>query len=96
MATESQELKTGIELVGEYLVPGGANLIAGQYKEAGMHAVTGVLAKMVLGVPGLILVSANSISKAVTGQHLWEHLGKAVSSKGDQSSNPQPESSSLH
>jgi Family of unknown function (DUF6072) len=76
--TENTQLKSGIALAGEYLVPGGANLVAGQYKDAGIHAAAGLLAKVLLGIPGLLVVSANSFSKAVTGQNLWEHLSGAT------------------
>jgi hypothetical protein len=78
------QLKSGIALAGEYLVPGGANLVSGQYKEAGIHAAAGLLAKVIWGVPGLLLVSANSFSKAVTGQNLWEHVSNATRAKTPQ------------
>jgi len=62
------------EFASEVMVPGGANLVKGDLKQAGLHAVLGIAAKMAFGFPGLLLVSANSFSKAVTGNHLYESL----------------------
>lgn len=67
-------VKVGVQAVGEYLVPGGSNLINGDVKEAGIHALLGFAAGALIGFPGILLVSANSLSKATTGKHLMQHL----------------------
>lgn len=68
-------VKKGVMFTSEYILPGGSNLVQGNIKQAGLHAALGLLARSVFGVPGLLLVSANSFTKAVTGRHLYEHLG---------------------
>ena len=78
MASEIRGLdsvKNGLRFVGEYLVPGGSNLVKGDYKQAGLHAALGLAARAAFGLPGLLLVSVNSLTKASTGRHLHEHLG---------------------
>jgi hypothetical protein len=71
----TEPVKEGAAVASELLVPGGSNLIKGDLKQAGLHAALGFALKMYLGVPGLLLVSANSFVKARTGHHLHEHLG---------------------
>lgn len=82
MKQESERLDAlhaAVGLAGEFLVPGGSNLIEGNYVQGAIHAVLGLLAKSVFGLPGLILVSANSFTKANTGHHIHEHLGLRAS-----------------
>lgn len=71
----SDPVKKSLHFVGEYLVPGGSNLIKGDFKQAGLHAALGLAARAAFGLPGLLLISVNSITKATTGRHLHEHLG---------------------
>ncbi|HEX8475595.1 MAG TPA: DUF6072 family protein [Pyrinomonadaceae bacterium] len=71
----SNSVKTGVKFAGEYIMPGGSNLVKGDLKQAGIHAILGLAARVVFGFPGLLLVSANSFTKAATGRHLYEHLG---------------------
>lgn len=68
-------LNLGLKAAGEVVVPGGSNLIKGDFKQGGIHAALGLLAKIWFGLPGLALVSADSFTKAVSGQHLFELLG---------------------
>jgi hypothetical protein len=77
MATDTSEqnaVKTGLHFASEFVVPGGSNLLKGDYKQAGIHAVLGLVAKAMFGLPGLLVVSANSFTKATTGRGLLEHL----------------------
>jgi hypothetical protein len=74
-ATESVSgMKTGLQFASELVIPGGSNLINGDYKAAGIHAVLGCIAGALFGTPGLVLVAANSFTKATTGRSLVEHL----------------------
>lgn len=85
MANDSENLnpvKKSILFGSEYLLPGGSNLIQGDIKQGGLHVALGFLAKAAFGVPGLLVVSANSFTKAVTGRHLHEHLGLTSSDTG--------------
>jgi hypothetical protein len=83
--TVGEAVATGISLVGEYVIPGGSNLIKGDIKQAGLHAVLGVAAGMAFGPLGILLVKANSFSKARTGRHLVEHFS------GDTDTDTEPE-----
>lgn len=74
-ATENmQGLKTGLQFASELVIPGGSNLVNGDFKQAGIHALLGVVAGALFGVPGLVAVAANSFTKATTGRSLVEHL----------------------
>jgi len=79
-------MKLGAGFAGEVLVPGGSNLVKGDFKQAGIHAVLGIAARMAFGLPGVLLVSANSFSKAITGHHLYE----AFQTPTEVPSTPQP------
>jgi Family of unknown function (DUF6072) len=74
MANDDNSINNAVKLAGEYLVPGGSNLIKGDIKQGALHAVLGIAAKAAFGLPGLLLVCANSYSKATTGRHLTENL----------------------
>lgn len=74
-ATESvQGVRTSLQFVSEALMPGGSNLINGDYKAAGIHALLGLVAGAVFGLPGLLVVRANSFTHATTGRSLLEYL----------------------
>jgi hypothetical protein len=68
-------LQRTAEVVSEYYVPGGANFIKGDLVNGGAHLVLGIIAKVALGVPGALLIHANSLVKARTGQHIHGLLG---------------------
>jgi len=65
-------LKAGVQFSSEVLFPGGSNFVNGDLRQGSIHAVLGVAARLAFGFPGLVLVSANSLTKAVTGRHLYE------------------------
>ena len=74
-ATENvQTVKTGLQFVSEAVIPGGSNLVNGDLKQAAIHAVLGIIAGAVFGLPGALLVAANSFTKATTGHHIHEAL----------------------
>lgn len=75
---ELEPLNNSVKLASEYLLPGGSNLIEGDLVQGGIHAVLGLVAKSIFGLPGLIAVSANSFTKATTGHHLFEFLGLGI------------------
>ena len=74
-AEELEPLKNSVKLASEYLLPGGSNLVECDFVQGGIHAVLGLVARSMFGLPGLIAVSANSFTKATTGRHIHEHLG---------------------
>ncbi len=81
MANEAQTqeaLKIGLKVASEYLIPGGSNLIKGDFKQAGLHAAMGFFASAFFGLPGLVLVASNSLSKSHTGRHLLENLSSVM------------------
>lgn len=69
-----QPIKAGIQISSEVLIPGGSNLVKGDFQQAGIHAGLSFIARVLFGLPGAVIVSANSMSKAMTGRHLHEHL----------------------
>jgi Family of unknown function (DUF6072) len=71
---EHKPLIAGLQFFGECLVPGGSNLVKGNIRQAAVHAVLGMAARAFFGMPGLLLVSSNSIAKARTGRYLHEYL----------------------
>jgi hypothetical protein len=81
-ATENvNTVKTGLQFASELVIPGGSNLINGDLKQAALHAGLGLLAGAVFGLPGLIVVAANSFTRATTGHHLYEALNTPDSTK---------------
>jgi hypothetical protein len=77
MPTESttDAVKLGVGFAGETFIPGAANLVKGDYGQAALHFAAGLAARALLGIPGVIAVSANSLVKAHTGTGLLGHLG---------------------
>lgn len=75
MLNSAESVKSTVHMASEFVVPGGSNLIEGDYVQGAIHVVLGLVAKSMFGLPGLILVAANSFTKAETGRHLHEHLG---------------------
>lgn len=84
MANEDNSLQNAVKLAGEYLVPGGSNLINGDIKQGAIHAVLGIAARAAFGLPGLLIVCANSYSKATTGRHLTENLSRGRSDESEE------------
>lgn len=69
-------LKVGLGVASEVIfpLPGGSNLIKGDVTQAVVHAGLGIVARALLGPVGLLLVSANSLSVALTNRNLTENL----------------------
>jgi hypothetical protein len=68
------DLATLMKMLGEFVVPGGSLLVSGNLRKGLAHLASGLIAKAVLGVPGLLLVHANSLSNFQSGKHLHKHL----------------------
>ena len=70
-------IKAGLEIAGEYVlpIPGGSNLVKGDIRQAAIHAGLGIVARAFFGPLGMFLVSANSLSQALTDRSLTENLG---------------------
>jgi hypothetical protein len=75
MANEQAPLKNTLQFASEFVVPGGSNFINGDLKQGAIHLVAAVAAGAFLGPLGVILVGANSFTKATTGHHVYEYLG---------------------
>jgi len=69
-----QTVKTGLQFASEAVIPGGSHLVNGDFKQAGIHAVAGILAGAIFGPVGVLVVAANSFARATTGHHLYESL----------------------
>lgn len=81
-------LQRTAEVASELFIPGGANIIKGDLVSGGAHFVLGLLAKAVFGAPGLLLIHANSLVKARTGQHLHGLLGSIQLPSGNAAATP--------
>jgi hypothetical protein len=75
MANEQAPLKNTLKFASEFVVPGGSNFLNGDLKQGAIHLIAGAAAAVLLGPVGVILVGANSFTKATTGHHVHEHLG---------------------
>lgn len=71
---ELKPLKTGLQFASEVVIPGGSNLVNGDFSQGALHFGLSILARALLGGPGLLLVAANSFTKATTGHHIHEAL----------------------
>jgi Family of unknown function (DUF6072) len=69
-----QTVKTGLQFASEAVIPGGSHLINGDLKQAGIHAVAGIVAGALFGPVGMLVVAANSFARATTGHNLYESL----------------------
>jgi hypothetical protein len=69
-----QTVKTGLQFASEAVIPGGSHLINGDLKQAGIHAVAGIVAGAIFGPIAVLVVAANSFARATTGHHLYESL----------------------
>jgi hypothetical protein len=72
---QAQAFRTAAGFAAETLFPGGSNALKGDLKTAGIFAALGFAARAALGLPGVLLVSAASFTKAVTGHQLVEVFG---------------------
>ncbi len=75
-AVANDPVKAGLGVASEVIfpLPGGSNLIKGDLTQAVVHAGLGIVARTLLGPLGLLLVSANSLSVALTNRGLTENL----------------------
>lgn len=75
-AVAADPVKAGLGVASEVIfpLPGGSNLIKGDFTQAVVHAGLGIVARALLGPVGLLLVSANSLSVALTNRGLTENL----------------------
>lgn len=88
--TTSEKAVNVAKLVGEVVVtPGASLLVDGKIAAGGLHVVLGVAARVFLGVPGILLVAANSYSKSVTKKSLLQHItGNATNDQKPSASSP--------
>lgn len=77
-------VNNAVKLAGEVIVPGGSNLIKGDLKQGAIHAVLGLVAGAWFGLPGLLLVKANSYAQAVTGRGLTDNLAGERTADADE------------
>jgi hypothetical protein len=74
-------LTNALKFAGETMVLPGSSLIwEGRLGSGVLHTVAAVVAGGLLGPIGTMLVIANSFSKSVNDQHLWELASPAVQS----------------
>lgn len=74
VANSGEALQRTLQFVSEAVIPGGSNFVKGDLLNGVLYTVLGLAAKSIFGVPGLLLVSANSFTKARTGLSIFEHI----------------------
>ena len=75
VALGDNALTKGLKLIGEVAItPGISLLLDGKMKSGVVHVGVGFIARRVFGLPGLLLVGADSYSQSVTGKTLLEHV----------------------
>jgi hypothetical protein len=81
-AVTDDPLRAGIEVASEFVLPlpGGSNLVKGDFRQALIHAGLGIVARSLFGPIGVLLVSANSLSVALTNRNLTDNLQAEASS----------------
>jgi hypothetical protein len=67
-------LRTAAQVVGEGVFTGSSHLLNGDVREFALHSILGLAARSIWGGPAGLVVGANSLVKAKTGQHIHEHL----------------------
>jgi hypothetical protein len=73
--SEQSTLTNGIKAASEALIlPGSSLILDGNVKSGAIHAVGGLLAKVVIGPLGWGLVAADSFSQSVSGMPLHKHF----------------------
>lgn len=88
---DTQTIKAGVQLASEYLIPGGSNLIKGDFVTGGIHALAGLAAAAAFGLPGLLIVKANSFATALTGHNLIETFRPASKTAAQAAPSAEPE-----
>lgn len=74
VANSGEALQRTLQFVSEVVIPGGSNFARGDLLNGALYTVLGLAAKSIFGMPGLLLVSANSYTKARTGLSIFEHI----------------------
>ena len=74
-------LENAVKLVSEVVViPGTSEFLEGHIVSGTVHAALGVAARALLGVPGVLLVAADSYSSSVTGKYLHQQVIDSIQS----------------
>jgi hypothetical protein len=68
-----------VKLIGELaILPGTSQLLDGNITSGAAHAAIGWAAGALLGLPGLILVAANSYSQSVSNKGLYDYVQEMI------------------
>lgn len=74
-ATAGEMAMNGVKAVADLgVVPGASQFIEGNVKSGVLYAVGGLAARAFLGPVGWLAVGADSMSKSISGKHLYEHF----------------------
>ena len=81
MVDESKKSKSALveggKILGEVVfTPGTSLLLDGNVKSGLGHVVSGLVARSILGLPGMLLVAANSYVTSSTGKSLLGNVSK--------------------
>jgi hypothetical protein len=95
MAEESARvLANALKFAGEtMIIPGSSLMWEGRVGSGALHTLAAVVAGGLFGPIGTILVIANSFSKSVNDQHLWQLAAPAVESVAEAVRSTRPSTS---
>ena len=63
---DSTATENAVKLVGEVMIPGGSLLVDGDFKSGALHFLGSAIIGSMFGPIGLLAVSANAYSKAIS------------------------------
>jgi hypothetical protein len=76
---ENDTISNAIKLIGECAIfPGTSQFLDGNVASGAVHVVVGLAARALLGIPGLILVAANSYSQSVSNRGLYDYVREII------------------
>jgi hypothetical protein len=81
----------GAKLVGEALIPGGSEMLGGRVESGLLHTVLAAgAASLLAGMPALaglavLAIKANSYSRSVSGQNLFDSVAERVAANPETS-----------
>jgi len=78
---DDNTIGNAVKLIGELAVlPGTSQLLDGNITSGAVHAALGLAAGALLGIPGVILVAANSYSQSVSNKGLYDYVKDMIPS----------------
>ena len=76
---DNDTVRNAIKLIGDFAVfPGTSQFLDGNIPSGVAHVAIGLAAKALLGIPGIMLVAANSYSQSVSKKGLYDYVREII------------------